>query len=319
MSSQAPVFIIRLIFVSALALGALATGLNASAEQTGRSYRIGMLLFRPIPAWDAAFNEGLSRAGYVEGKNLEIRRMYSYSGDLQLGTAQARELIAFHPDVLVSEGTDRTRILGSLTTTTPIVFGASDPVGSGLAKDFARPGGNATGVSTQECSLIGKRVQFLKELAPTARRVALIISTPPSQDPCRDALKDATSSMKTVVAEEGKTAAAIRSLMLDPPEAVVIASAFGEREITMALGTKHVPVVSSSLKDGAVVALAPDITSIARRHAEVVARILGGAKPAEIPIELVSRFLVEVDLNRARQLGIRVPQSILLMADRVVQ
>ena len=68
-----------------------------------------------------------------------------------------------------------------------------------------------------------------------------------------------------------------------------------------------------------MVALAPDITSIARRHAEVVARILGGAKPAEIPIELVSRFLVEVDLNRARQLGIRVPQSILLMADRVVQ
>ena len=309
----------RRSFLATACAALFLTGASVRAQQPGRRYRVGMLL-GDVPSsirsqLEKAFLDELGRRGFVDGRNLDVRWMYV--GDT---SAQARELITFRPDVLVSAGTTRTRMLQSLTKTIPIVFVAGDPVAGGLVKDLVKPGGNTTGVSGLNCELMTKQLELVRELVPRARSIVVIDQSIPG-GPCAHTAETIRQQVKAIVSEKESDDAArtIQAVMQRTPDAIVN-EGYNRDEINNFFALKHhVPIVSGTMSPGVLVALHQHHVQVVRRHAELVARILNGAKPGELPVEFPREVQMEVDLRLGRQIGIQIPESILLRADRVIE
>ncbi|MGE5615792.1 MAG: ABC transporter substrate-binding protein, partial [Bacillota bacterium] len=260
----------------------------------------------------------LARQGFVEGKNLDTTFRYASTREEIL--PRARELAALRMDLFLVEGTNPTRAMQSLTTTIPIVFVPSgDPVAAGLVRDLVRPGGNTTGVSSQECVLIRKRLELLRELVPHARRIVLITGILLKNHPCRQALDEAGPDVRVIVADR-EAASTVEAVLREKPDAIMSTGGYGSQAaVTEALGSKlHVAIIADTPAPGVVVLLSANEPEMVRRGADQVARILRGAQPGEMPVELVSSFRIEVDRRVAARFGIRVPESILLRADRII-
>jgi len=298
------------------------------AQVAGRTYRVGMLVYGESgtpPAWLSAFEEQLARRGFARGRNLDLRRLANWGATVD-SQVQAKELIDARCDVIVVGGAGRARVMLSLTSTVPIVLMVDDPVGSGLVKNLTRPGANVTGVSSQLCELLRKRFELMRELVPAVRRVALIAESTSSCAFTREALLGPGSSIELLRVDPttGRGPAAwLQEALVSNPDVVMPHGIVPRRELEAVrkLTAQHprVAIISDDgWTEGAVLSLGPDTKAIARSCADQVSKILAGAKPGDLPIELVSQFELIVYRQRARELGLQVPASILVRADRVI-
>jgi putative ABC transport system substrate-binding protein len=311
----------------------------ARAQQVDRVRRVGILM--PFAASDAAgkrelagFTQQLQTLGWTDGGNLRIDYRWS-AGDPERMQALAKELIVLQPDVIFSRSTPVTGALLKQTRTIPIVFAVvSDPVGEGFIASVARPGGNATGFTNAESSLTGKWLGLLKEMTPGISRVAFIF------DP---KVAPGGGSYYTKLIEDAAPRFAVAATPMPVHSAADIESAVGEfvgkpsggllvlpdattnlhLELILALAARHrLPAVYAFryiAAEGGLMSYGVDVVELFRRAADYVNRILRGAKPAELPVQLPEKFQLVLNLKTAAAMGLAVPTSLQLLADEVIE
>ena len=325
-----------------LASGALLAAPLTIAQQATRKIRIGVLQIgteAALKSTDQAFLSGLRDRGYVSGQNLVADFRYSDGNGDRL-RALAEELVALRPDVLV--GTEITSFfLKAKTSTIPIVLLTStDPVATGLVKSLSRPGTNVTGMSGQLTTLVAKQVEVLIELVPRMSRIALLtasVNLPKDNpyfgrpDPWVVAAEAAAKAKGlALVVVRAKDAESLReafaTLRRERCEGVVFAAnaviARLMRESVDGMRLLRVPSVSGTrgyADAGGLLGYGPLAVENYRYSAKFVDLIVRGANPADIPVEQVSRFELVVNQKAARELGINIPDTILLRADRVIE
>jgi putative ABC transport system substrate-binding protein len=280
--------------------------------------RIGVLVPpRANSTYEAGLRDGLRELGYVEGKNV-ITEWLRSAGAEEEERSLVADLAREKVDVIVVFNTVAARAALDATTTIPVVFLSNDPVASGLADSVARPGRNATGVSGLMADLTGKRLEFLQQLAPAARRiVCLVNSSNPSGLQQLDAAQKAarTLGLQLITLDahnEGELDTALRALLFYA----------NKTKITQAIRKAGV-AATFPYRDyhdgGALMSYGPSTKELARKMAVYVDKILKGARPGDLPIEQISVYELIVDLRVARELGLKVPQDLLMRADEVIR
>jgi putative ABC transport system substrate-binding protein len=248
--------------------------------------------------------------------------------------ALAQELVGLQPEIIVTlPSTPATVALQRETQTIPIVFmGVADPVASGILARLDRPSGNITGFANFEPTLGGKWLELLLEIAPSLKRAAIIFNpdTSPASAYMRS-LETAARSLKVElitapVHSDAEIETAIIALGREPRGGLIVApDVFTEVHrvpIILAAAQNNVPAVyflSNFARDGGLLSYGVDLVDTSRRAATYVDRILRGAKPTELPVQLPTKFEMVVNLKTAKALGLTVPQSILLRADEVIE
>jgi len=324
--------------IVALVLSLLAAPYVAAAQQRGKVPQIGWLAGRAIaeaaaPGDSEAFLHGLRELGYVEGQNLLMVRRDA-AGQLDRLPTLAAELVRLPVDVIVTTGgVPATRAAMQATTTIPIVMAeAGDPVGTGLVASLARPGGNVTGLSLMSPDLVGKRLQFLKEVAPSVARVAVLYHPPYAATVLglRAAQAAAPALGLTVLPMEVRApdefddqfATIIRlgaDALLTPGDTFTAAH---HRRILGWAATHRLPTVCGAVQlaeAGCLMAYSPSLAALHRRAAAYVDKILKGAKPADLPVEQPMKFELVLNLKTAQALGLTIPPIVLFQADEVIQ
>jgi putative tryptophan/tyrosine transport system substrate-binding protein len=312
--------------------------LAVRAQQQGdRVRRIGVLFGgdESDPAqkiYVSAFTQALADLGWTDGRNVRMD-LRGGGGDINRIRALAQELVGLQPDIIVTRSTPATVAVQRETRTIPIVFVAvSDPVASGLVGRLDRPSGNITGFPTFEASLGGKWLELLSEIAPGLKRAAILFN--PDSVPVSvymPSFEAAARSLKVVlttapVHSDAEVETAIIALGREPGGGlVVMGDAFTvvhRAPIILAAARNNVSAVyglSELVRDGGLLSYGPDQVDTTRRAASYVDRILRGAKLAELPVQLPTKFEMAVNLKTAKALGLTVPQSILLRADEVIE
>jgi putative ABC transport system substrate-binding protein len=315
-----------------LAGGLLAAPLAAGAQQD-RIARIGFLdqFSGPLPNLLSAFRESMRELGYVEGRNLAIDYRFA-EGRTDRLPELAAELIGLHVGVIIALGPAALKAAKLRTATVPIVASdlESDPVAAGFVASWARPGGNITGTFLDQAEISGKWLELLKAAIPKLSRVAVLWdSTTPSHQ-----LKALTMGVRALAVTlqtlavrgpedfQGAFTAAARQhaqgvVMLSSP--LVLRS--GARLADLA-ATRRLPTVSMFRQNtlaGCLMSYGPRLADRYRRIGSFAARILNGAKPADLPIEQPTQFELVINLKTAKALGLTIPPSLLLRADEVVQ
>jgi putative ABC transport system substrate-binding protein len=324
-------------FITLLGGVAAAWPLAARAKQAERMRRIGVLMGYPEGDPQAQANvtallRGLQNLGWIEGRNVQIDYRWA-GGDPDKARTFARELIATVPDVMVPSTNQVTRILQQETPTIPIVFAfVGDPVGSGFAASLARPGKNITGFANFENSIGGKWVELFKEIAPHAERVGFVFN--PDAAPnvgffhageaaapslgiklAALAVRDATDI------EQGITAFASEpdGGLIVAPHAVTL----GNRKLIIELAVRYrLPAVYSDryfAESGGLVSFGNNTADLFRRAATYIDLILKGANPADLPVQLPTKFELIVNLKTAKTLELTISESFLTRADEVIE
>jgi putative ABC transport system substrate-binding protein len=316
--------------LATLALALLAAPLAVEAQRP-KIARLGVLLFA-TPDTDAftAIRRGLGALGYVEGRNILFEHRYAEGRPERL-PGLASDLVRSKPDVIIAVGGDVAPFAARATETIPIVIVTSaDPVQGGLVTSLGRPGGNVTGVTFVSSDLAGKRLQFLKEAAPSVTRVA-VLWNPDHPDGEFPATQAAGRSLGVQVQSlevrgrddfTGAFAAANRERM----EAVIVVSSrlmtLNRARILELAAQNRLPLVSGWgpwAAEGGLLSYGPDIDAVIRNSATYVDKILKGAKPADLPVEQPTKFELVINLKTAKALGLTIPPSVLARADEVIQ
>jgi putative ABC transport system substrate-binding protein len=318
-------------------LGLALAPLVARAQQSGRVYRLGMLyLARPPSSADQQRNSAylipaaLRELGYVEGRNLVVERRFA-EGNLERLPALADELLRLRVDVLLAVSASAARAAKAATTTVPIVlFANTDPVAAGLVTSLARPGGNVTGILIAPGgTLAEKKLELLKAAVPRAERMALLAPADPGfAGQVREAQTAASSlgvRLDVVEVRDGDFERAFTTIAAQRPEALFVgAHTFFmlSRMRIIELAAKHrLPAIyewPEQVEDGGLMSYGASLSGIARRIAAYVDRIFKGAKAGELPIEQPTRIELVINLKTAKALGLTIPQSLLLRADRLI-
>ena len=323
----------------ALGAGALVTPMGSLAQtQPAKVYRIGLLSpYSPSDSvlWYQAFRLGLRDRGWVEGKNISIEYRYA-EGKRDLIPDLAADLVRLKVDVIVTAITTdalTAQKAAKAIPPIPIVTAAwSDPVGSGMVESLARPGGNITGLSQMSWQLAGKRLELLKEMVPKLSRVAVLWSPQSTAS---------TFVWKELQLPARQLGVQLHSLEVRSPNEFDQAFEAATRARAGALLILAAPVIVTNLKRiadfaaksrlpsifqwsefadaGGLAAYGPDRADLFRRAATYVDKILKGAKPGDLPIEQPTKFELVVNLKTAKALGIKIPNSILVRADKVIQ
>jgi putative tryptophan/tyrosine transport system substrate-binding protein len=321
-----------------LALGFLVAPYIAAAQLRGKVPQIGWLAGRALaeaaaPGDSEAFLHRLRELGYVEGQNLLMVRRDA-EGQLDRLPMLAAELVRLPVDVIVTTGgVPATRAAMQATTTIPIVMAeAGDPVGTGLVASLARPGGNVTGLSLISPDLVGKRLQFLKEVAPRVARVA-VLSHPPFAATVlglHEAQAAAPALGLTVLPMEVRApdefddqfATIIRlgaDALLTPGDTFTMAH---HQRILDFAATHRLPTVCGAVQlaaAGCLIAYSPSLAVLYRRAAAYVDKILKGAKPADLPVEQATTFELVINLTTADALGLTILPTILFQATEIIR
>jgi putative ABC transport system substrate-binding protein len=310
--------------------GVVAVPRTAGTQQAGRVYRIGFLRSGPPPeTFIQGFRQGLREVGYVEGQSISIE--YALPGSVtQLPTAVAA-LVRRKVDVIIASGTPSVPPAKSATSTIPIIFVASiDPVATGMVASLARPGGNVTGLAGIHADLMGKRLEIVREAVPKLSRVTLLshAANPGNAEYVKQAelasrtlglhlqlvaVRDA-GDFERVFSEARGTGAMIQ---LDD---VIFTS--HRRQVVDLSVRNQVPVMygfREFVDAGGLMAYGPDWPDLYRRAATYVDKILKGAKPADLPVELPTKFELVINLKTAKALGLTIPPSLLARADQVIE
>jgi putative ABC transport system substrate-binding protein len=279
-----------------------------------------------------AFKEGMRENGLVEGKDYKLDVRYA-EGKYDRLPALADELVKLKPAMILMSTIAAVRAAQKATKTVPLIFvSVNDPVGSGLVASLAHPGGNTTGNCSQSEDAINKNIELLREVLPRASRIA-VLSNPnnPSNLKMFDRIRAVASTFGiTARAFEVSTpsgfAAAFSAIAQYRPNALVVlpeAMFYDQRSVISKLATgQRIPTfasVSEFATSGCLMTFGPNRLDLNRRSAIYVKKILGGAKPADLPVEQPTTFELAVNLKTAKALGISIPQSLLLRADEVIQ
>jgi putative tryptophan/tyrosine transport system substrate-binding protein len=310
----------------------LVAPLAADAQQAGKVYRIVGLWTNPSPQIEDVLWQGLRELGWVEGQNFIFERRYS-EGRNERHAAHAAELLRLQPDLIIANGTPATLAAKEATTTIPVVFTlVADPVGAGLVRSLARPGGNITGIAASGPEILGKLVELLKEAIPSLSRVGVLINSPFSYHVAARPVVDAAAQnlglrltyveVRTPEDIDGAFAEISRQklgtvLILPQP----LAFAQRARLAQLALAHRVVTIVSwrEAAEAGALMAYAAPIVGFMRRAPYYIDRILKGAKPADLPVEQPTKFELTINLKTAKALGLTIPPSLLQRADQVIE
>ena len=277
------------------------------------------------------FFDQMRDLGWVEGQNIAYDRVHADDQHETLPRLAA-ELVARKPELIYALQNNAALAAKQATQTIPIVFGvATDPVGLGLVTSLARPGGNVTGMSSTSAPLAPKRVQLLREILPGVKRIGFLAdANNPLAKLDQQALAPIAASLGlTIIAAEAANPrefdAAVGSLVATRVDAILVTSVLATnvraRLIELA-NQKRIPVVASVARiadAGALFSYGASTPDYLRRSALVVDKILKGAKPADLPVEQPIVFELVVNLKAAKALGIAIPRSILLRADRVIE
>ena len=285
----------------------------------------------PAPITNALSDE-LRKLGWLEGTTIVIERKEA-GGRFDRLPALAADLVRSKPDLIVAFAPQPVRAVKEATSEIPIVMlFVADPLGLGLASSLAHPGGNLTGVATLAGGdFVGKALGIIRELLPQAKRLAAFIN--PSNEIHRLGLGDALSAAATLgfqldvieVREAEEVPGAIATAKAGGAEALYIAgdsilNSPSSRVSELAAQAGLPPIyLAGAQESGGLISYGPDYAALARRGAHYIDRILKGAKPAELPIEQPTKFLLTINLKTAKSLGIEVPPSLLARADEVIE
>src|SRR3989454_1830642 len=323
-------------FLCGLTLGLLAASLAADAQQTAKVYRIGTIApGRRDPGREMilrVFRERLQGLGYVDGRNVIFEHRWA-EGRLERLQELVQDLIAANVDVIVAWSTPAVAAAKRVTTTTPIVMAASgDADATGLVQSLSRPGGNVTGVSWHHAELATKWLQLMIELRPRAKRILVLWdSTNPPDVVARPSLETAAAQVKTRLDfVEARDAAdyelALRAgadrhadgvIVLPSSRAFIHRGHLAEAALKNRLPTVH--GFRSFVDAGGLLSYAPSQAELARQAATYVDKIFKGAEPANLPVEQPTKFELVINMKTAKALGLTIPQTILLRADRIIE
>ena len=324
----------RRSFVLLLTGATAARPLAASAQQSGKVFRVGVLnagTGTPKPLADVS-REAFEKLGWFEGKNITFERRYAENHPDRLPDLAA-ELVGLKVDLIMAGGTLAPLAVKRATTTIPIVMTtAGDPVGSGLVSNLARPEANVTGLSFMSPDLDGKRLQLLKEVVPQAARVAVLWDAA-NPYPAR-AFKETQRAAQTLGIE-------LQSLEVRGPEDFASAFDAMKRQQPDALFAIGDPLISDSRRQivdfasaqrlpamyplreyveaGGLMSYGASISDLVRRAAGYVDKILKGTKPEDLPVEQPTKFELVINLKTANTLGLTIPPSVLGLADEVIE
>jgi putative tryptophan/tyrosine transport system substrate-binding protein len=321
----------RRAFMATLLATALTAPPTAGTQPVGKVPRIGLLAPAPSPLNIAALRLGLRDLGYEEPSSL-ILEIRSGDGRLDRLPGFAAELVQLGVDIIVTDSTAATLAAKRATATIPIVMGtgSSDPVARGLVASMARPGGNVTGLTLP--ALNGKRLELLKEAVPKLTRVAYVWN--PANPVGKNDVADTAAAARTLglqlhlveVKIAGDLEAAFARAARDHAGGVLVMADFVLnmlRTQIVDLAARHrLPGIYEAreyVEAGGLLAYGVNVPANFRRAAELVGKILKGAKPAELPVENPARIELFVNLRTARALGLAIPQSLLLRADQVIE
>jgi putative tryptophan/tyrosine transport system substrate-binding protein len=317
-------------------LGAAAWPLAARAQQGDRVRRVGVLTGaseNDEKAALSAFAQRLAGLGWTVGRNLQLEVRF-FAGNIDEMRTSAKELIDSQPDLILANTTPATAVLQRETRVIPIIFMAvSDPVGSGFVASLPRPDGNITGFFDAEASMAGKWLELLIEIAPGVKRAAIMFN-PDTAPFVRSYLPSFEAAARSFKAEpivapvhsEAEIETVMNSLGREPPGGLVAmpdAYMHVHRALIIALAARNkVPAVSYTKhipRAGGLLSYGADLEDIWLRAAVYVDRILRGAKPADLPVQVPVKFEMALNAKTAKALGLTIPETLLATADEVIQ
>ncbi len=323
----------RALLALAAGLAALAPAAPGVARPPGRLIKIGALSesWGPTPGI-AGLREGLRELGYRENEHfvLGIRFTQGNPGELQQA---ARDLVRHGVDIIVAaEGGNTAKAAQAATTRIPIVFlGSSDPVGLGLVRSLAQPGGNITGTADLDIELAPKRMEIFRELVPGLRRLLLPYdATSPSAERQLSVYRDAARRLGLTLVERPVRSEEEARAVLARLRAGEVDGLFAPRFVSLNIpgfvleaGQRlRLPTVFHQaffVERGGLVAYSAGAFELGRQVARLVDRILGGTRPADLPVEQPTKLELAINLKTARDLGLSIPPAVLLRADRVLE
>jgi putative ABC transport system substrate-binding protein len=327
----------RTLLVGSLGLLAAPLAAEAQEHKPGKVPRVGLLTDESVSlAWAAlpveAFSKGLRDLGWIEGQNVTFERRYA-EGKYEVLPGLAAELVRLRVDVIVAFGTPATRAAKNATETIPIVFArVGDPVGSGLVRSLARPGGNLTGVSVLSVELGAKRLELLREALPGVTRVGVLWD--PSFSPDAPELRQIEGAARSfgvrlqpvAVQRPEEFEGALLAMKRQRAGAVYVMGGlvFAEHRKRLAdLAAKiRLPIMvwrRELVEAGGLLSYGPNFPDTYRRAAGYVDKVLKGAKPADLPVEQPTQLELVINLKTAKALGLTIPPTVLARADEVIE
>jgi ABC-type uncharacterized transport system substrate-binding protein len=323
-------------FITLLGGAAAAWPIAARAQQSERVRRIGVLLNTAADdpegqARNTAFVQALQQLGWTDGRNARIDTRWGT--DAGSTRKYAAELVALAPDVVLASASAATSALQQTTRTVPIVFvSVIDPVGAGYVESLARPGGNLTGFGLFEYGLSGKWPELLKEIAPGVTRVAVLRDTAVGSGVGQYAIIQAVAPSLGVelrpidMRDAGEIGRAVVAFARVPNSGLIIVGAPSlvvYSNLIITLAARHqLPAVYPLpyfVRSGGLISYGPDTIDPYRRGAAYVDRILKGEKPADLPVQVPTKYELAINLKTAKALGLTVPETLLARADEVIE
>jgi putative ABC transport system substrate-binding protein len=318
--------------VIALGAGMLTAPFGSFAQPQGKLWRIGILHNGSSVSGRGqidAFTRGLEKLGYTEGGNFFFMVRFA-DGQIERLPALALDLVARNPDIIIATNTPAVRAAKQATTRVPIVFTTvGDPVGNDFVVSLAKPGRNITGLSIVAVDLAAKRLQLLLEVVPKAARIALITG--------------GSTAAQAVEAERAAKALGIQTLTIDLDRRDDLANARGHLKewradaldilqgntsvvnselLAELAATMRLPAIAgarANAEDGTLISYGPHYEESSFRAATYVDKILKGTKPADLPVEQPTKFELVLNMRTAKALGIRIPNSVLVQATKVIE
>ena len=319
-------------FVTLLGGTAAAWSLAARAQQSART-PIGLLSARsPAPSEVAALSGGLAEGGYVEGRNIATEYRWA-EGRFDRLPAMAAELVQRRVAVIIATGVTSAIVAKSATATIPLVFLAGDdPVKFGLVASLSRPGGNATGLNLLTSELTTKRLELAREFMPAIATIAVLVNlrSPEAEPQLQDLQAAARALGKQVrvvnASTEPEIDAAFAAFANQRDIALLVTNDplfTGRRDQLIALAARHaVPTIydrRSYTAAGGLVSYGTDYLDGYRKLGIYAAKVLNGAKPADLPVEQSTKFELVINVRTAKSLGLTIPDRLLALADEVIE